>query len=369
MQDAGCNVQDDVEGVATVSATTAADLSRYARQMIHPAIGEEGQRALAAARVLLVGCGALGTHIADTLARAGVGFLRIVDRDFVELHNLQRQILFDEGDLEEGDPEHGRPKALAAAAKLRRINSTIAVEPLVDDVNAGNIAALSADVGLLIDGTDNFETRYLLNDAAARAGKPWVYGGVLATHGMTMTIVPGETACLRCVFPDPPPPGAAPTCDTAGVLGPAVALVAALEAAEALKLLLGAHDALNRTLLAVDIWHLSFDRLPVPRNPSCPACGDGPRDYPFLEYAASSRTTTLCGRNAVQITVSPAAALALPDLAERLRPAGTVSFNEHLLRFRPEGYELVIFPNGRAIVHGTDDPATARSLYARYIGM
>jgi len=345
-------------------SANAADFGRYARQIIHPAVGQEGQRALGASRVLVVGCGALGTHIADGLARAGVGFLRIVDRDFVELHNLQRQVLFDED-----DQERGTPKALAAAAKLRRINSTVAVEPVVDDVNAGNIAALSADVDLLVDGTDNFETRYLLNDAAVRAGKPWVYGGVLATWGMTMTVVPGDTACLRCVFPDPPPPGAAPTCDTAGVLGPAVATIAALETSEALKLLLGARDAANRDLVAFDVWRLSLDRLPAPRRPDCPTCGDGPRSYPFLEYAASSRTTALCGRNAVQITVSPPATIALPALAARLRAAGAVSHNEYLLRFRPGDHELVIFPNGRAIVHGTDDPATARSLYARYIGI
>lgn len=344
---------------------TATDQSRYARQMIHPAIGEAGQRRLAAARVLLVGCGALGTHIADTLARAGVGFLRVVDRDFVELHNLQRQVLFDEADV-----ARGQPKALAAAAQLRRINSAVAVEPLVDDVNAGNIAALIADVDLIVDGTDNFETRYLLNDAAVRAGTPWIYGGVLATYGMTMTILPGETACLRCAFPAPPPAGAAPTCDTAGVLGPAVATIAALQATEALKVLLGARDAVNRDLLAFDVWRLSFDRLLIGRKADCPTCGDGPRAYPFLDYAAASRTTTLCGRNAVQVAVLPPAALALPDLADRLRAAGTVSHNEHLLRFRPAtgDQHLVIFPNGRAIVHGTDDPALAKTLYARYIG-
>lgn len=337
---------------------------RYARQIIHPAIGETGQQRLAASRVLLVGCGALGTHIADTLVRAGVGFLRLVDRDFIELHNLQRQLLFDEADL-----AAGLPKALAAARKLQAINSSVTVEPLVDDVNAGNIAALSADVELLIDGTDNFETRYLLNDAAIRAGKPWIYGGVLSTYGVTMTIVPGETACLRCVFRDPPPPGLAPTCDTAGVLGPAVATIAALQAAEALKLLVGARDELNRALLSVDVWRLTFDRLPITRVADCPACGDGPRAYPFLEYAAASRATALCGRNAVQITVNPPARLPLAALAERLRPAGRVAVNEHLLRFRPGDQELVIFPNGRAIVHGTDDPAVAKSLYARYVGL
>jgi molybdopterin-synthase adenylyltransferase len=223
-------------------------------------------------------------------------------------------------------------------------------------------------VDVIVDGTDNFETRYLLNDAAARAGLPWVYGGVLASYGMTMTVIPGDTACLRCVFPDPPAPGSAPTCDTAGVLGPAVAAIAAIQATEALKLLLGARDEVNRDLLSIDVWRLSFDRLPVRRTPGCPTCGDGERVYPFLEYGASSRTTTLCGRNAVQVTPNPPAALALPALAARLGSAGAVSHNQHLLRFRTGDHELVIFPTGRAIVHGTDDPAVARSLYARYVG-
>lgn len=347
-----------------MSTAAPTDFSRYVRQMIHPAIGEAGQERLADARVLLVGCGALGTHIADTLARAGVGFLRIADRDFVELHNLQRQTLFDEGDV-----AAGQPKALAAVEKLRQINSAVTFDPVIDDVNAGNIAALSRGVDVIVDGADNFETRYLLNDAAVRAGIPWVYGGVLATYGMTMTIVPGATACLRCVFRDAPEPGLAPTCDTAGVLGPAVAAVAAIEAAEVLKLLLGAREALNRDLLALDIWRLTFDRLPVSRAADCPTCGDGERSYPFLEYGAASRTTALCGRNAVQVTVLPPATLALPVLADRLRTAGTVQYNEHLLRLRLPEHELVVFPTGRAIVHGTDDPVAAKTLYARYIGL
>ncbi|MFN8536275.1 MAG: ThiF family adenylyltransferase [Thermomicrobiales bacterium] len=346
---------------------TVPDLGRYARQMIYPAIGETGQRALAEARVLLVGCGALGTHLADTLVRAGVGHLRLVDRDFVELHNLQRQILFDED-----DQARGVPKATAAAEKLRRINSTVTIEPIVDDANAGNIAALIDGVHLILDGTDNFETRYLLNDAAQRAGLPWVYGGVLASYGMTMTILPGETACLRCLFPDPPPPGGAPTCETAGVLGPAVAMIAAFQASEALKLLVGARDVVNRDLLALDVWRLTVDRLPATRQTDCPTCGDGARSYPFLDHAASSRTVTLCGRNAVQVNVNPAPTVTLAALADRLRPIGTVKHNAHLLRFRPtehDAHELVIFPNGRAIIHGTDEPAVARSLYARYVGM
>jgi len=345
---------------------TPPDLRRYARQIIHPAIGAGGQRALGAGRVLLVGCGALGTHIADTLVRAGVGFLRVVDRDFVDLHNLQRQILFDEDDL-----ARGLPKAVAAAAKLRRINSTVTIEPIVDDLNAGNINALLDGIGLIIDGTDNFETRYLLNDAAAQAGLPWIYGGVLASYGMTLTILPGETACLRCLFPEPPPPGAAPTCDTAGVLAPAVSLIAAIEAAEAIKILVGARDATNRQLLAFDVWRLSVDRLPAARQDDCPTCGDGPHHYPFLDLSGASRTIALCGRNAVQITLAAPAVLSLPDLAARLRASGEVKQNEHLLRFRPteSAQELVVFPNGRAIVHGTDEPALAKGLYARYVGL
>ncbi len=348
-----------------MTATTP-DLRRYARQTILPAIGEAGQRALGEARALIVGCGALGTHVADTLARAGVGFLRIVDRDFVDLHNLQRQVLFDEDDL-----ARGLPKALAAAEKLRRINSTVAIEPIVDDANAGNIAALLEGIDLIVDGTDNFETRYLLNDAAARAELPWIYGGVLGTYGMTLTILPGETACLRCLFPDPPPPGAAPTCETAGVLAPAVATIAAIEATEAIKILVGAREAISRELLAIDLWRLSVDRLPATRQADCPTCGDGARSYPFLDLSGASRTVALCGRNAVQITLAAPAQLALSDLAARLGPAGEVRQNAHLLRFRPrEGeQELTIFPNGRAIVHGTDETALARSLYARYVGL
>ena len=346
--------------------TTRSDLRRYARQTILPVIGEAGQRALGEGRVLLVGCGALGTHVADTLVRAGVGFLRIVDRDFVDLHNLQRQVLFDEDDL-----ARGLPKALAAAEKLRRINSTVTIEPIVDDANAGNIAALLDGIDLIIDGTDNFETRYLLNDVAAQAGLPWIYGGVLASYGMTLTIVPGVTACLRCLFPEPPPPGAAPTCETAGVLAPAVAMIAAIEATEAIKILIGAREATNRELLAIDLWRLSVDRLPAIRQADCPTCGDGPRSYPFLEVSGASRTVALCGRNAVQITLGAPANLALPDLAARLGAAGEVRHNAHLLRFRPRDaeQELVIFPNGRTIVHGTDETALARSLYARYVGL
>ncbi len=344
-------------------AETAALSERYARQTIYPEIGPDGQRRLLGARVCLVGVGALGTHIADTLARAGVGFLRIVDRDVPELNNLQRQILFDEADVASGDP-----KAVLAARRLAAINREVTVEPLVLDVNATNVESLIRDVDFVVDGSDNFELRYLLNDACVKLGKPWVYGGVIGSYGMTMTIRPGETPCLRCLFPDPPPPGDAPTCDTAGVLGPAVAVVAAIEAAEAMKLALGAQDALNPDLLSIDVWSLSFDRIRLgePR-PDCPACGQ--REFAFLDRAAPSQTTQLCGRDAVQVLVHPPARLSLPALAERLRAVGPVAFNAYLLRFQAGPHEVTVFPDGRALIKGTTDPAEARSIYARYIGM
>lgn len=348
----------------TAVPTAPARPNRYARQTVLPRIGEDGQARLAASRVLIAGCGALGTHVAEALARAGVGYLRLVDRDYVELSNLQRQVLFDEADV-----ATGRPKAIAARRRLATINSEIAVDAVADDLNAANIAEHVEEIDLIIDATDNFETRYLLNDAAMRAGIPWIYGGVLATHGATMTIVPRQTACLRCVFPEPAEPGSAPTCDTAGVFGAAVALVAAIQSAEALKVLVGSLREVNDTLLSVDVWTLALMRLRVTRDPACPSCGDGPREYPFLELRGGTRATVLCGRDTVQVTMQPPPRLALDLLARRLGGAGVVRQNEHLLRLQLDDRELVIFPNGRVLVHGTDDPAVARSLVARYVGL
>lgn len=344
-----------------VESTTFAD--RYSRQAIFAGVGPQGQRRLEGTRVCLIGAGALGTHIANMLVRAGIGFLRLVDRDVPELSNLQRQILFDESDLDAGEP-----KAVVAARKLAAANSQVQIDARALDVNQTNIEGLIADVDVVVDGTDNFEVRYLVNDACVKLGKPWVYGGVIGSYGMSMTIIPGETACLRCVFPDPPQPGDAPTCDTAGVIGPAVAVVAGIEAAEAMKVAVGAGDAINRDLVAVDVWNLSFDRIPLRGpQPDCPACGR--HDFAFLDRGAPSKTTQLCGRDAVQVLVHPPARLSLPALAERLKVAGSVGYNAYLLRFRTDGHELTVFPDGRAIVKGTTDPVEARSLYARYIGM
>ncbi len=338
-------------------------MDRYARQIRFSEIGPEGQERLLTTRVTLIGAGALGTHIAGTLVRAGIGFLRIIDRDVPDLSNLQRQILFDEADV-----EAQIPKAIAAAQRLSAANSSVTIEPHVLDVNAANIERLVEDVDIVVDGTDNFEIRYLINDACVKLDKPWVYGGVIGSYGMTMTIIPGETACLRCVFPEPPPPGDAPTCDTAGVIGPAVAAVTAYQSAEIIKLALGATGLLNRALLSIDVWQLTFDRVPLGGPvPDCRCCNR--HEFDYLERGGRTQTTELCGRDAVQVLIHPPARITLSSLAERLKAAGTVGYNQYLLRFHTEGYEFTVFPDGRAIIKGTTDPGEARSLYARYIGM
>jgi molybdopterin-synthase adenylyltransferase len=337
-------------------------LDRYARQVVLPQIGEEGQRRLLASSVLVVGCGATGTVIANHLARAGVGRLRIVDRDFVELNNLQRQLLFDEADLAEG-----LPKAAAAERRLRAINSEIEVEGIVADVSAGNITALAEGCDLVLDGTDNFETRYLVNDACVRDGRPWVYCGAVATYGMALLIRPEETPCLRCLFPEPPPPGSSATCDTAGVLGPAVSVIASLAATEGLKWLLGAGEALSDSLIHVDAWDLTLHRFRVKRKEDCPCCVR--REFPYLQASAHSHASALCGRNAIQISLTRSAKLDLRALQERLRTVGEVTANAFLLKLAVDGYLITIFPDARAIVQGTTDEVTARSLYSRYVGL
>lgn len=337
--------------------------SRYARQRILPVIGEDGQDRIQQSRAAILGIGALGTHVADSLTRAGVGFIRLVDRDVPELSNLQRQVLFDTEDV-----KRGLPKAAAAAERLRAVNPEIEIESVVADINPTNIERLISDVDLIIDGSDNFELRYLLNDAAVKLAKPWVYGGVISTHGMSMTIRPGVTPCLRCVFPEAPAPGDAPTCDTAGVLGPAVAVVAGVQASEAIKLLSGDKESISTSLLMVDTWELTFRQVSLgDADPDCRACGQ--HTFDFLDRQAPRQTTELCGSDSIQIVVDPAPKISLDDLATRLRESGAVSHNAYLLRFQVNGYQLTIFPDGRAIVKGTTDPAEARSVYARYVGM
>jgi adenylyltransferase/sulfurtransferase len=327
-------------------------------------IGEAGQQKLLASRVTLAGCGALGTVLANVLARAGVGFLRIIDRDFVEASNLQRQVLFDEGDV----ADH-MPKAEAAARKLRAINSGITIEPVVADISRTNVEALCADASLILDGTDNFEVRYLINDVAVKLGKPWVYGGCVGSHGSVLPILPGQTPCLRCVFEAAPAPGEVGTCETAGVLSPIVNIVASIQATEALKILTGNLDALQRELLYLDVWENVHRKVKVAGllgKVDCPCCQR--RQFEWLEGAHGSQTTALCGRNAVQVSHRRPAAIDFAEMARQLEPMGKVQYNRFLLRFDVDEYELTVFPDGRAIIKGTSDEERARSLYARYVG-
>jgi adenylyltransferase/sulfurtransferase len=339
------------------------DLARYTRQVRFAPLGEEGQRRLNQSTALLCGCGALGSVIADLLVRAGVGTLRIVDRDFVELSNLQRQALFDEADA-----RNGTPKAVAAAEKLRRTNSTVAIETIVADINPANIEGFCEGVDVILDGTDNFETRFLINDVAMKLGRPWVYGGCVGAEGQTMTILPGETACLRCLMPECLAPGSTATCESAGILGPIVGLIASIEAAEAIKLLSGNREAISRYLTVVDLWPNEFRRIDVRGlrdQTDCPTCKQG--EFPWLSGRSGSRTAVLCGRNAVQLS-HPGASISLDELAEKLTAVGQVTRNEYLLRLKVDGYELTIFPDARAIISGTDDIAVARAVYAKYVG-
>ncbi|HMD95893.1 MAG TPA: ThiF family adenylyltransferase [Terriglobia bacterium] len=332
---------------------------RYSRQMLFQPIGSEGQERLLRAKAVIIGCGALGTAQANQLARAGVGTLRLVDRDYVEESNLQRQMLFDEADAAES-----LPKAVAAEAKLRRINSDVHVEGVVADVDSRNIEGLVAGFDVILDGTDNFETRYLLNDAALKLGIPWVYGAVVGSYAVTLTILPGRTACLACVFPDPPQ-GMHPTCDTAGVIAPAVEWAAALQVTEALKILLGREAELHGSLLAADLWKNQFQQVRPQRNAACRACGA--LDFVHLKEGASS-AISLCGRNAVQIHQRESRQFDLKALQSRLQRFGPVRANAYLLKCSLDAYELTVFPDGRAIIRGTQDPAVARGLYAKYIG-
>jgi adenylyltransferase/sulfurtransferase len=330
----------------------------------YPRIGEQGQRNLLAARALICGCGALGSVLANTLARAGVGHLRIVDRDFLEMNNLQRQVLYDEADV-----AAGLPKAIAAEAKLRRINSQIEIEAIVADVSPANIAQLLDGVDVILDGTDNFETRFLLNDASLRMGIPWVYGGCIGAEGQTMTILPGQTPCLRCLMHDAPPPGTTPTCDAAGILGPIVNIVASLEACEAIKILSGNADAINRCLQVFEVWENRVRQVGLQslrEHPQCPGCQG--IEFPWLDGSRGSHTAVLCGRNAVQLSFPDRQEISLEGLAAKLEGIGRVSRNRFLLRFEVDAYAVTVFPDGRAIIAGTDDVAEARTVYAKYIG-
>jgi len=335
---------------------------RYSRQILFSEIGKAGQEKLQKARVLILGCGALGASHAEMLSRAGVGNLKIVDRDFVEFTNLQRQTLFKESDAAERIP-----KAIAAKTRIAEINSEVNVDAIVADVNRSNVESLIADVDLVIDGTDNFQIRYLLNDACVKHGKTWIYGAAVSSYGTTMTIVPGETPCLRCIFEEMPDAGSSPTCDTAGVIMPIIATVSAVQVAEAIKLIVGDTAALHRSLMQFDIWQNDRHAIKLGGpSPDCKACGQ--RVFEFLDAESQEFAAVLCGRNAVQIAPPNQTAFDLGAFGSKIGGLSGVKQNDYLVRFSIDGNEITVFRDGRAIINGTDDVSFARSLYARYVG-
>lgn len=334
-------------------------VDRYSRQILFPGIGKEGQRKLNNSNVVIIGCGALGSIIATSLVRAGVGKVRILDRDFIEYHNLQRQLLFDEEDIRDE-----LPKAIAAERHLKKVNSSIDIEGIVADVNFTNIERLTEGADVILDGLDNYETRFLINDVSLKQNIPWIYGGAIASFGMTKVIIPHETSCFRCLIEDLPPKGTILTCDTVGIISPVPFIIGSLQTAEALKLLIGSNET-NKDLTVVDVWAGTFDRFEFMPLQGCPAC-QGQYDYLKGKYEVIA--TSLCSQNAVQVLNPRLKKLSFDELAKRLKPLGEVSHNEFMLRFAVDKYEMVIFPDGRAIVKNTAEESLARALYSKYIG-
>ncbi|MBI4456158.1 MAG: ThiF family adenylyltransferase [Acidobacteria bacterium] len=338
------------------------DRERYSRHLVFPGIKEEGQERISSSVVIVIGCGALGSAQAEMLARAGVAELRLVDRDFVEWSNLQRQTLFTEADARDSIP-----KALALSRELKRINSHCGIFAHVEDFNSSNAEEFLLGVHLILDGSDNFQTRYLINDCSVKLNVPWVYGACVGSNGAMAPFMPPKTPCLRCLFPDCPAPGEGPTCDTAGIVTPLPRWVAAMQVGEALKMLSGALDKVNRALVSFDSWANTSQKLDYPASdPLCVCCGR--RHFDFLEGLQETEAIPLCGRNAVQIMPKRKQRLDFSLLERRFSPLGSVTLSDHLLKFCVAGYELAIFLDGRAIVKGTTDPAAAKSLYARYVG-
>ncbi len=341
------------------------ELKRYIRQMRFPGIGEVGQRKLVESRVVICGCGALGSVVANTLARAGIGFIRIVDRDFLELNNLQRQVLYDEADV-----ARGLPKAIAAANRLRQINSEVEIEPVVADVNFTNVEEFCADVDLILDGTDNFEIRFLLNDVSQKLMIPWVYGGCIGADGQTMTIIPGISPCLACLMSDgPPPPGTTPTCDSAGILGPIINVIASLEANEAIKILSGNLEQVSKVLSVFEIWDNRMRQLNLESlknsGQRCKVCVE--KQFDWLSGARGSQSAVLCGRNSVQLSF-PGEQLDLEKIEGELSKLGQVTRNPFLLRAVIEDFQITLFPDARAIITGTEEISVAKTVYAKYVG-
>jgi adenylyltransferase/sulfurtransferase len=334
-------------------------IDRYSRQILFPGIGENGQKKLGNSSVAIIGCGALGTVIATILVRAGIGKIKIIDRDFIEYHNLQRQVLFDEDDI-----RNQLPKAIAAERHLKKVNSSIDIEGVVADVNYTNIERLISGVDLILDGLDNRETRFLINDVSLKHKIPWVYGGAISSFGMTMNIIPNETPCLRCMWHGTTERGLAMTCDTAGVIAPAPFIIGSLQSTEAIKILIGAEN-INRDLISIDVWAGDFKHFKVARTSDCPSCQG---KYEFLDAQFGTRTTSLCGQNAVQVLNPGLKDISFKQLEPRLKAVGKVNYNEFMLNFMVDGKEMVIFPDGRAIVKNTSDESLARGLYTKYIG-
>jgi adenylyltransferase/sulfurtransferase len=333
---------------------------RYSRQILLREIGEEGQRRLLDSTVAIIGCGAIGSVVANNLTRAGIGRILIVDRDFVEMNNLQRQMLFDEDDI-------GTPKAIAAAEKLRRVNSDVEIEAIVKDLNHTNAEKIMSGMDLVLDGTDNMQTRFLINDLCVKNETPWIYAGAVGTEGMTMTIIPGRTPCLRCFLHDLPEPGSLQTCDTVGVLNTITSIIASIESTEAIRILVGNTTNAGGTLVIYDAWSNSFERIMVMRGKECRCCVE--HEFDFLNAEKEEIITSLCGRNAIQITPADAKEISLYDMAQKLERIGEVRYNKFILIFKTGREEISIFKDGRAIIRGTDDEKVARSLYARYIGV
>ena len=339
------------------------DFSRYSRQLMLKEIGREGQRRLEESRVAVIGLGALGSVSSNLLARGGVGHLVLVDRDYLEIENLQRQVLFDENDL-----AGNLPKAVAAKARLEKINSEIKLEAVVGDLSADTIEEFLGGVDLVIDGTDNFETRFLINDYCLTRKIPWIYGGALRTEGMSYVILPGEGPCLRCLFGEAPSPADIQTCEQVGILSPVAHVIASFQAIEAIKLMAGRQEAVERNLWKMDLWSREFKSITVDHLRNMPCSGCLGEEFPYLQKNSGTRTVALCGRNAVQVLTPAGRKLDLRGLAARLQGRGEIHFNDYLLRCRATPYEITVFSNGRAIIKGTEDTVQAKSLYAKYIG-
>ena len=341
----------------------ASNDDRYSRQVRFSLIGEDGQQRIQSARVAVVGMGALGSVSADLLVRAGVGFVRLIDRDFVELSNLQRQSLYDENDIRKN-----LPKAVAAEAKLRVVNSAVRIEAVVDDVNPSTVEDYIGDVDLVLDALDNFETRFVINDACAKHSRTWIYAAAVGSYGLIMPIIPGESACLRCLMGALPAPGTSPTCDTAGVIAPITHVIASIQAAEALKVLTGQLVPEDIRLISYDVWAHNFRRIDLGREPmaTCPVCAD--EKYEYLD-GNPLRTVTLCGRNAVQLIPGVRGDIDFIALSKSISTFGPVQFNDFLLRCSAPPYELTLFKDGRAIVKGTEEASMARSVYSKMVGL